>query len=320
MKAEPMEPKRNRAADAVLHTCAAVMRRLPYLRGMGTFAEKLNAWMLKAGAQPVVRARMIDGSLMWVDLRTRTEWYAFYRGWYDGDVIPLIRHYLPVGGCFLDVGANIGFYTVPVARYLRQCGPSGCVLSFEPYAGNFERLLQNIRLNGLDAFCDVHRSGLSDASRTEDMVLREDFLEGGETGNASIALDHRFDRGFATVPVRLEPFDALRESGAIPDCRIDVIKVDIEGHEDHFLRGAQRTILRDRPVIFMEINRPYYRVREIDPDEAIPPLLPDGYGVYRRTAGKRWSRAKSLAECRDIEDVIWMPDERSGKRDGLECS
>jgi hypothetical protein len=74
--------------------------------------------------------------------------------------------------------------------------------------------------------------------------LREDFSRGATTGNAALVIDLDDDR-FPSLTVELDTLDSLA-SGLELD-RIDVMKVDIEGHEDFFLRGARNTIAQARP-------------------------------------------------------------------------
>ena len=87
---------------------------------------------------------MRDGTTNWVDLRTNMQLDAYYRGTYDSELIGLIRSLLtgpnPV---FLDVGANIGSYTVAIAMAMRSRGQTGHVIAFEPFEGNYTRLLEN---------------------------------------------------------------------------------------------------------------------------------------------------------------------------------
>ncbi len=95
--------------------------------------------MLRLGANPIVLAKMKDGTSMLVDLRTNTEVDAFYKGKYDPVLIDCIRRLLGAESYFLDIGANVGFYTVAIATTLKAKGGSGKVIAFEPFKGNYKR-------------------------------------------------------------------------------------------------------------------------------------------------------------------------------------
>jgi hypothetical protein len=92
-----------------------------------------------------------------------------------------------------------------------------------------------------------------------------------------------------------------------PGYRVVVLKVDIEGHEDKFLRGALRTLQQRRPVIFIEWNRVYYERRGIDPTSAVTPLLTRlDYRCWRRSAGA-WCEQQRFRSPRELDDLVLVP-------------
>jgi FkbM family methyltransferase len=286
---------------------ARVTRNVPYFRGLGTLYRSFNRLMTRRGAQPLVMAPMKDRTRLKVDLRTNTDVDAFYRGEYDSHLLKTVCSLVRPDACFLDVGANIGFYTIAVAALLRSQDGSGGVIAFEPVLGNYQRLAENVEENGLAAYCILYNIALSNVSNDGAITLREDFLGGSGTGNAAIPTNEAFDAGFATTRIRLEPMDTLlaqHGSGAI-----DFVKMDIEGHEDYCLEGGQRLIAAHRPTILMEINKPYYAARGIDIDARFRPLLPTGYRVFRYEKSA-WRNVDSLAGPRTIDNLFLIPQEK----------
>ena len=91
--------------------------------------------------------------------------------------------------------------------------------------------------------------------------------------------------------IQLETLDRIQEVAGV---RVDVIKVDIEGHEHKFLTGARATLERNRPAILMEANRPHYKRQGLDFDALIPTLLPRDY----------------VPAIRYDADVLFVPRER----------
>src|SRR5206468_3262300 len=80
------------------------------------------------------------------------------------------------------------------------------------------------------------------------------------TGNAALVIDDSDDR-FDQLTVGLDTLD--HQAAGLGLERIDVVKVDIEGHEDAFVIGGRSTLARSRPVIFMELNRAYFDQRQV---------------------------------------------------------
>ncbi len=279
----------------------ALVRALPRIRGRGKLAEAISGALLHAGASPRVTVRMNAGYRLILDLRVPSQLWAAYLGEYDRANVAILCRFIRAGGLALDVGANIGFYSVPLAI------AGARVLAFEPVPQNVSRLRENVALNGLESTISVHAIALSSEGGTAEITLREDFAGGGEVGNAAIVIADGQDQVFATVRVPLARLDDLFPS--IASGQIDVMKVDIEGHEDQFLRGAQSTIAHHRPVILMEMNRWFYRRRGIDLDTLLPFLLPPGYRPHR--IGETGPLAiAALSAIEDTLDVLLIPEER----------
>lgn len=290
---------------------ASVVRLLPEFRGIGRASGMFNKAMLMLGAAPIVEAPMQDGTRMRVDLRTRTEFIAYYTGKYDADLLKIIFALVDTDAVFLDVGANIGFYSVAVGNFIRRNGGSGRLIGFEPFEGNYERNLENLRGNNLLEVCSLMKVGLSNEKRTERLTLREDFKDGSNTGNASIPTSATFDAGFKTVPIELDRLDGLWPTIG-GDGTIDFVKIDIEGHEDFFLEGAKATIAKHRPTMLMEVNKPYYAARNVVLNERFLPLIPPGY-VMKRRSGGHWEAIGSFAECATIDNVFLVPEEKMSR-------
>jgi FkbM family methyltransferase len=156
---------------------------------------------------------------------------------------------LPRDGVFVDIGANVGIYTLSAAL---QLGSAGRIVALEPYAPAFERLTFNITATrALQAEwprIDALPVGVSDRDG-----LAELRVDAGNLGGGSIAAQARFSRQgsneAAAIRCRLLA-DVLAEAGLT---RIDVLKIDIEGAEDRalmpFLAAASEALLPRRIVL-----------------------------------------------------------------------
>ena len=130
------------------------------------------------------------------------------------------------GAIVMDVGANVGAYTLLFATW---AGPSGRVVAFEPSHASRLGLERHLRLNGLSDRVTVRAEAVADITGTVP------FSETGSAGdNRMLAAAHV--EAHVVPSVRLDDFCAAH--GLAPD----VIKIDVEGAELAVLRGARRTL------------------------------------------------------------------------------
>lgn len=286
-------------------TVAAVLTRVPWFRGKGRIAAAINRQFPATPSNAIARARMRLGYEMVIDLRAQTQFLAYYTGEYDTRNIRSVLRLVESHWIILDVGANIGFWSVPLARVLKESGRLHC---FEPVPCNFRLLTANLERNCVPATAHVHQVGLSDPSGKVQIGLREDFAGGSETGNAAIVIDGD-DSRFQCVEVDVRPLDDVFDSLALD--RLDFIKVDIEGHEHKFLTGAARTIARFRPILLMELNDHYYERQGLDPTSLFQDWLAGHSYVAAFHKANRW-RLGDLSNRRGgINDVFLFPREKA---------
>ena len=153
---------------------------------------------------------------------------------YEQNELEILKPYFPKGGVFVDVGANTGQHSIFFAKIL---GASNIIL-FEPIEETCWLLRENIRLNGLGAISDISHLGigLSDRTTTANFTLYITNL-----GAASL------HEGDGPIPTALG--DDL-----IGNKHTDFIKIDAEGYELKVLTGLKKTINRDKPPIYVEVD------------------------------------------------------------------
>jgi FkbM family methyltransferase len=288
-------------------TAAAILTRLPWFRGKGRIAAAINRQFPAMRSNAIARARMRLGYEIMVDLRAQTEFLAYYTGEYDTRNIRSVLRLVEPHWTILDVGANIGFWSIPLAHALKESGRLHC---FEPVPSNFRLLTANVKGNCVSATVHVHQVGLSDRSGTVPISLREDFVGGSETGNAAIVIDGN-DSRFQCVQVEVRPLDTLVDSLALN--RLDFMKVDIEGHEYKFLAGAAQAIARFRPILFMEINDQYYERQGLDPTTLFQDWLLEHSYVAAFRGLNRWRLDDLSNRRRGLSDVFFFPRENANE-------
>jgi FkbM family methyltransferase len=204
---------------------------------------------------------MRGGYRMLVDLRLPEQREAWRTGTYEEPIVDLARRLLPDGGVFVDVGANVGFYTCGVGvDALRR---KGAVYAFEPVSSNRGRLMRNIALNGLGGIVNVLPLALGEERGR--LVMRR--IPVGLAANAvGQNMFSQWDRDEVERRAWLsEEVEVLRLDDWSPGLsRCDVLKVDVEGADLLVLRGGLQSINRFRPVILAEFN-PYW-LRQIGQD------------------------------------------------------
>jgi len=158
-----------------------------------------------------------DGSTVILDGRGRTEAGPFWTGTYETDTVDFLRRCTTIyGGHVVDVGANVGLITVPLAR------AGAIVTAIEPVPENAARIRRSALLSGVADRARVVEVALGESAGSVTMV-RDDGM-GATTGNAldaSIAVDAGGRRSVATR-ARLDDLDLGR---------VDVMKLDVEGSE-----------------------------------------------------------------------------------------
>lgn len=150
-------------------------------------------------------------------------------------------------GIFVDVGANTGVYTVMAG----EIAANRSIVAFEPLGPVVEILKRNIEANGLGDRVRLIEVALSDTTGTAKLHLPD---PGHGLVETSASLESDFQPAHSACEVPVKRLDDI----GIAD-PVAVIKVDIEGHEHAFLRGARDTIMRDRPIIFAEVVGPARR-------------------------------------------------------------
>ncbi len=192
-----------------------------------------------------------------LSLRGGVFWSKPLKAWfYAGDVYALecmlhLPRYEPVnwlapkpGQVVLDIGADVGWYTIQASRAV---GHSGTVIALEPDAHNANQLEQNLRLNGLSNVRVLRKAAWSHS---------------GIVGwhESAVAVWHKVSPE-ASAKVEAVTVDEL--AGQLGLGRVDWIKLDVEGGEIEVLRGAWQTLEQFHPVLLIEVHETLAQLREL---------------------------------------------------------
>jgi FkbM family methyltransferase len=196
-----------------------------------------------------IETRMAGGIRIRTLLSNHIEAQLFWQGFQEADESALIwlRRLLPRDGVFVDIGANIGSFTLVAAHHARN----GTVHAFEPSTYHLDRLRHNIRLNGFTNI-SVIPYGLSNRTGTATLHLPNAASGMSNTGAASLYDPGQSDGVYVSETVQLIRLDDYWHSLDAP--RLDLIKIDVEGAEPAALAGGRRVISELRPPVIMEVD------------------------------------------------------------------
>jgi FkbM family methyltransferase len=185
-----------------------------------------------------------------------------------------------------DIGANVGFFSVLLARLV---GPNGQVYSFEPSPANARQILYNARLNGFaNIHVDVAAVGQSDGKAAFRLT---DFSTTGKLESVG-TVDVQTD----AIAARMRQLDGMVSRGDIPSPAL--VKMDVEGAEIEVLKGANELLQTARPILLIELHNTHEEVGAI--------LARHNYSVH--PLGSRLSPREAGWNCR----VVAAPREMAG--------
>lgn len=169
-----------------------------------------------------------------------------------------------VPGLFVDVGANIGWFSLNAARYLAV----DKVLAFEPDPGNHALLCDNLELNDLSERIVPVACALG-ASRTLASLNR---YRATNPGRHSLLQAYGHGRSLVAV----ETLDAVLDHLGHGDAPIHALKLDVEGYEPAVLAGAARALTRTAMVV-IELSRDLSQAGRLDFDGMLVQLASSGF-------------------------------------------
>jgi len=282
---------------------SSAFRALPHFRGKSRAGVVIGRLLtdIEDERDCLATIKMRDGSLMRVDVRSRTEAWAYWTGEYDGTIISRLRTCLTPGCVVLDVGANVGFYSIALGNTLKHL--NGTLFAFEPVASNMMRIEEAVRLNGLEDTVRVFNVALGDEEGSIEMFMEDE--NGASTGNAIMITKSVAEEIVQNVTAPITRLDTFAEEQKIESCRL--IKIDIEGAEVMFLRGATKFLAAHRPLIYGEFNS--YWIKRFGNSflDVVDLLKPLDYRFFKEIEHGQFTEAFRPAD--GDEDVLLVPSE-----------
>ncbi len=274
------------AAQAIKGAARRLFRlALPGIQGTPPTLRRIPGWHIHWGvdaeSDPLLSPRLdlwssLKGPVLmpWVADLLIGVWPAneisrvlFVTGHYEPNELFWMSEELTNGMTMIDVGAHMGLYSMIASKLV---GESGVVIALEPSAREFHRLAFHVTLNDLQ---NVRCIQVAASDRSGDARLR--IAGEWNSGHNTIAtLFNPTVRIAGEEGVRTQTIDTLVAAQRLE--RVDLIKIDVEGHELKVLAGAIETLTRFRPRVLVEVFEETLR-RQGASGEAVLALL-EGYG------------------------------------------
>ncbi|MGB7291873.1 MAG: FkbM family methyltransferase [Thermodesulfobacteriota bacterium] len=186
-----------------------------------------------------------DGIEILAHPKVETCQYLFVTGYYEPNEFYLLKTMLKPGMVFIDIGANIGLYTLFASKLVEN---NGIVVAIEPSEREMERLRANVELNKGQVI-RLRQTAISNSSQERELLIADEEHSGQNTFGA-FAYAGVQNQGKQVVVT--DTLDNLVQTESLG--RVDVIKIDVEGHELFVLQGAKKTLANFCPILLVEIS------------------------------------------------------------------
>ncbi|MGB8940189.1 MAG: FkbM family methyltransferase [Streptomyces sp.] len=232
-------------------------------------ARFLNPYLRDHPRQRVVEARF--GARFACDSRDLIQRYISLYGVWEPHMTRWLRSRLAPGDTFIDVGANIGYFTILGSRLV---GGTGRVVAIEASPAFHDRVLRHVGLNGCDNVRTVNEA-VSDSHKKLTFVLASSNNMGA---NSIVPYDGPAESSFEMAA---RPLPEILNEDELATAR--VIKIDVEGAEGGVMRGLAPALGRLRPDVEIAVEVTPDRMSQLGDsiDELMETMARHGFRTYR---------------------------------------
>lgn len=263
-------------SDWALHLAATAARILPgslkrFIYRIRPLAGLIRGSLNRLAPHGLTVIEVAAGDLAgWhlkLDLQSEKDYWL---GTYEPDLQAAIRELVKPGMVAYDVGANVGYISLLLARAV---GPDGRVFAFEPLPENQERWQENIYLNDLAGRLQLTPAAVIDRTHQVSFFIGPSDDMGKAEGSAGRQTTQG-SQSILVAGIALDDF-VYADGHLAPQ----VVKIDVEGGEVLALPGMRRILNQARPLVLLELHGP--QAAQVAWQE----LSAAGYQVSRMQAG-----------------------------------
>lgn len=286
--------------EKLIKFLASISRNTPHFKGkyrIGKISQNL-LMRNREWKAPEFFIKLKNGIELFIDTRSGTHKVPFWTGMRDEKIIRLIQKNIKPNAIVFDVGANIGYYAIPLANHIKNSG--GEVHAFEPVNSNYKSLEFAIERNQLTNV-KANKIALGAEPGNIEIVL----TEAGNSGNAVLSFnDNEFENNLIKETIPMTTLDLYMEKANLDRC--DFIKIDIEGAEIFFFQGGLKFIEKFKPIIYGEFNSYFLKKFGFTIIDIWKLIEPMGYTVYVENKARR-GKFKKIEIKDGMEDLLLLP-------------
>lgn len=270
---------------------STVLRAMPAgrYRLMNQLCRRSNALFIK---------RMPDslgGYLFTCDLRDAISREVCFTGGYEPQETALVRAIMKPGMCFVDVGANWGYFTLLAAHLV---GPRGRVLSLEPDPRLFAKLEENLRRNRID---QVTALPIAAADEAGNLLLGGYDEHSGNFGLSSLV--HGGLNPSQSFRVASDAIDRILDRHQLDS--VDLMKIDIEGAEALALIGLKQSLASGRiKRLLLELHPAQLREMGSSTQAVMQLLLQSDYSPVTIDHSPHTTRDLAYHQINNLEQIL----------------
>lgn len=253
----------------------------PYLRFLQRVLMRVRPNILAGWLKTLLGVRRLPVETpqgqFWIDPVSLLGIALTTHGLHEEGMVNTLEKFLAPGCCFVDLGANEGYFSIIGARL---CGPTGRVIAIEPQNRLLRVIEENIRQNASPSVTLVH-AAVGDKAGMAVMHLTASTNTGGS------GFERRSNYKLPTQEVSMLTLEQLLDAHSV--AKVDLMKVDIEGFEYEALLGSPRVFEEQRiKALALELHPAILSGRGKDAGEIEAMLKRCGYHCEDRFGNTVW--------------------------------
>jgi FkbM family methyltransferase len=225
--------------------------------------------------------------------------FQILEGELEPGLFALMKSTIREGMVVVDIGANVGTYTLLA---LRAIGASGKVISYEPTPRVFDILKNNVQING---FLETGRVDLRQKAASDGSQRRSRFFTSSNSLMNSLFGEDKSAAGRVEV-IEVDTVALDQDLADLP--RIDVVKIDAEGAEPRILRGMRRIIERSPEItLFIEFAPTHLIRAKVDMLDFLAEIRAQGFQIHEvvePTGELRTTTDEALCSCFSVNLML----------------
>lgn len=252
--------------------------KVDYINSMHKIHQYLSEYAAFIKDTDIARIEITDGLIVMVSRKSKVKMIVNTNdkrttpieivnfGAFEKNDFPMLLKLIYDNSVFFDIGANIGWVSINVAKMKKNVK----VFAFEPIPETFTSLKENIKINQIKT---IKAFNFGFSNQENESFFYYDLRDSGSASLANLSSSAHVKR----VKCSLKKLDDFITEAKV---KIDCIKCDVEGAEFFVFEGGIKTLEKQKPIIFVEMLRKWAAKFNYNPNDTIELLKNIGYTCY----------------------------------------